>query len=262
MHKIFSTITRKQIQQSLVVGILAGILAGMFGVGGGFLMVPLYVLWMGLDQRRSHATSLAAVLPIAVAGAIGYSASGYVDWHAVAALLAGSIFGAVYGVKLLGQVSLKFLQLGFAGLLYLSAMRLIWSSTPDQLLEGNAAFALLVVVGFFAGVMSGLFGVGGGIVMVPALIIASGMDSLTARGTSLAVIVGSAISGTVANLRKGNIDLAFAVLSGLAGVPATFLGVYLSQQVPQRAALILFSFILIAIATQQVRKVQLGSAVH
>jgi uncharacterized membrane protein YfcA len=74
---------------------------------------------MGLDQRRSHATSLAAVLPIAVAGAIGYSASDYVDWNAAAALLVGSIFGALYGVKLLGKVSLKFLQLGFAGLLLL-----------------------------------------------------------------------------------------------------------------------------------------------
>ena len=259
---MFSEISRNQVQQSLVVGILAGILAGMFGVGGGFLMVPLYVLWMGLDQRRSHATSLAAVLPIAVAGAIGYSASDYVDWNATAALLTGSIFGAIYGVKLLGQVSLKFLQLGFAALLYLSAMRLIWSSTPHQLLDGTAAIIFLAIVGFFAGVMSGLFGVGGGIVMVPALIIASGMDSLTARGTSLAVIVGSAISGTVANLRKGNIDKAFALLTGLAGVPATFLGVYLSQQLPQRIALILFSVILIAIATQQVRKVQRGSAVH
>ena len=259
---MFSEISRKQIQQSLVVGLLAGILAGMFGVGGGFLMVPLYVLWMGLDQRRSHATSLAAVLPIAVAGAIGYSTSDYVDWNAAVALLAGSIFGALYGVKLLSQVSLKFLQLGFAALLYLSAMRLIWSSTPHQLLEGTPAIIFLVVVGFFAGVMSGLFGVGGGIVMVPALIIASGMDSLTARGTSLAVIVGSAISGTIANLRKGNIDVAFAVLTGLAGVPAPFIGVYLSQQVPQRLALILFSFILIAIATQQARKVQLSSAVH
>ena len=59
---MFSDVSQKQIKQSLVVGLLAGILAGMFGVGGGFLMVPLYVLWMGLDQRRSHATSLAAAL--------------------------------------------------------------------------------------------------------------------------------------------------------------------------------------------------------
>ena len=231
-------------------------------MGGGFLMVPLYVVWMGLDQRRSHATSLAAVLPIAIAGAIGYSDSGYVDWKATAALLGGSIFGAIYGVKLLNQVSLKVLQLGFATLLYLSALRLIWSSAPHQLLEGTAAVGFLVVIGFFAGVMSGLFGVGGGIVMVPALIISSGMDSLIARGTSLAVIVGSAISGTIANLRKDNVNATFAMFSGLAGVPATFIGVYLSQQIPQRAALILFSLILITIATQQVRRVQLGSAVH
>lgn len=262
MHNIFSNITRSQVQQSLVVGILAGILAGMFGVGGGFLMVPLYVLWMRLDQRRSHATSLAAVLPIAAAGAIGYAASDYVDWKATAALLVGSVFGALYGVRLLGQVSLKFLQLGFATLLYLSAIRLIWSSNPHQILEGTVAILFLVFVGFFAGVMSGLFGVGGGIVMVPALIIASGMDSLTARGTSLAVIVGSAFSGTISNLRKGNIDKAFALLTGLAGVPATFVGVYLSQKVPQRAALIMFSAILITIATQQVQRIKRDSAVH
>ena len=185
---MFSEISRKQIQQSLVVGVLAGILAGMFGVGGGFLMVPLYVLWMGLDQRRSHATSLAAVLPIAVAGAIGYSTSDHVDWNAAVALLAGSIFGALYGVKLLSQVSLKFLQLGFAALLYLSAMRLIWSSTPHQLLEGTPAIIFLVVVGFFAGVMSGLFGVGGGIVMVPALIIASMTSAEEDAGPSVATI--------------------------------------------------------------------------
>lgn len=260
--KMFSQMSQRQIFQAAVVGLLAGTLAGMFGVGGGFLMVPLYVLWVGLDQRKSHATSLAAVLPIAVAGAIGYAVNDQVDWNAAAALLAGSVVGAIYGVKLLGQVSLKFLQLGFAGLLYLSAMRLIWSSSPQQLIEGNGAIALLIVVGFLAGVMSGLFGVGGGIVMVPALIITSGMDSLTARGTSLAVIVGSGLSGTWANARKGNIEVPYALISGIAGIPTVFLGVYLSQQVPQRIALILFSFILLAIATQQARRVQVGSAEH
>ena len=121
---------------------------------------------------------------------------------------------------------------------------------------------MLVAVGFFAGVMSGLFGVGGGIVMVPALIIAAGLDSIAARGTSLAVIVGSGISGTWANLRKGNIEIPYALLSGLAGVPFTFFGVWLSHQFEERIAVILFSFILIAIATQQVQKVRRGSAEH
>ena len=69
---MFAALSRRQISQALVVGLLAGVLAGMFGVGGGFLMVPLYVLWIGLDQRKSHATSLAAVVPIAIAGTIGW----------------------------------------------------------------------------------------------------------------------------------------------------------------------------------------------
>jgi uncharacterized membrane protein YfcA len=259
---MFSVMTRSQICRAVVIGLLAGILAGMFGVGGGFLMVPLYISWLGLEQRKSHATSLAAVVPIALAGAIGYAAQGSVDFKAGFALLAGSVFGALYGVKLLGQVPLKFLQLGFASLLYLSALRLIWSSNPQQLLDGWASVTLLIAVGFFAGVMSGLFGVGGGIVMVPALIIAAGMTSIVARGTSLLVIVGSGLSGTWANLRKGNIEIPYAVLSGLAGIPSTFFGVYLSHLVSQRIAVIMFAVILLAIATQQVQKARGGSAVH
>lgn len=254
--------TRRQIWLAVGIGLLAGVLAGMFGVGGGFLMVPLYISWLGLEQRKSHATSLAAIVPIALAGALGYAAQDSVDSRAAIALLAGSVFGALYGVKLLGQVPLKFLQLGFASLLYLSAARLIWSSNPHQLLDGWASVALLIAVGFFAGVMSGLFGAGGGIVMVPALVIAAGMNSVVARGTSLLVIVGSAISGTWANLRKGNIEISYALLSGLAGIPSTFFGVYLSHLVPQRITLILFAVILIAIATQQVQKARGGSAIH
>ena len=256
------TVKNRQTWLAVVIGLLAGVLAGMFGVGGGFLMVPLYISWLGLEQRKSHATSLAAIVPIALAGALGYTTQNSVDFSAAIALLVGSVFGALYGVKLLGQVPLKFLQFGFATLLYLSAIRLIWSSNPHQLLDGWASITLLIAVGFFAGVMAGLFGVGGGLVMVPALIIAAGMNSIIARGTSLVVIVGSGLSGTWSNLRKKNIEISYALLSGIAGIPSTFLGVFLSHQVPQRIALILFAFILIAIATQQVQKARGGSAVH
>ena len=121
---MFSAMTRRQIWLAVAVGLLAGLLAGMFGVGGGFLMVPLYISWLGLEQRKSHATSLAAIVPIALAGALGYAAQNSVDFSAAIALLAGSVFGALYGVKLLGQVPLKILQLGFAFLLYSSAARL------------------------------------------------------------------------------------------------------------------------------------------
>jgi hypothetical protein len=98
--------------------------------------------------------------------------------------------------------------------------------------------------------------------MVPALIIAAGMNSIVARGTSLLVIVGSGLSGTWANFRKGNIEIPYALLSGFAGIPSTFLGVYLSHLVSQRITVIMFAILLLAIATQQVQKARGGSAVH
>jgi len=88
--------TRRQIWLAVLIGLLAGVLAGMFGVGGGFLMVPLYISWLGLEQRKSHATSLAAIVPIALAGALGYAAQGSVDFTAAIALLAGSVWRTLW----------------------------------------------------------------------------------------------------------------------------------------------------------------------
>lgn len=236
------------------IGFLAGVLAGLFGVGGGFLMVPLYLAWLKIDQKKAHATSLGAIVPIAIAGAIGYANTSYVDWASAALLLAGSIFGAMYGAKLLHTISLPKLQLAFGILLTLSAFRLLWSAQPSQLVDGFAGYVLLVAVGFFAGTMSGLLGIGGGIIMVPAMIIAAGLNAVEARGTSLAVIVGSGISGALSHHKRGNIIWPIAILSGLAGIPATYIGIYLSQNLPERISVAVFAAILLTIAAQQFKK--------
>ena len=249
-----SQLTRAQINRTIVIGLLAGVLAGLFGVGGGFLMVPLYIAWLHIDQKKAHATSLGAVFPIAIAGAIGYATTDHVDWQSGAYLLFGSFFGAMYGAKLLHTISLRKLQLVFGLLLILSAARLLWSAQPTQFVDGLVGHVLLVLVGLFAGTMSGLLGIGGGIIMVPAMIIAAGLTAVEARGTSLAVIVGSSISGAISHYKRGNIIVATAVISGVAGVPATYLGIYLSQNLPERISVTLFAAILLTIAFQQFKK--------
>lgn len=249
-----SSLTRSEVQRTLLIGFLAGVLAGLFGVGGGFLMVPLYLAWLHIDQKKAHATSLGAIVPIAIAGAIGYATTGDVDWTSGAFLLAGSFFGAMYGAKLLHSISLPKLQFVFGTLLVFSALRLLWSAQPTQLVDGVAGHVLLVAVGFFAGTMSGLLGIGGGIIMVPAMIIAAGLTAVEARGTSLAVIVGSGISGTYAHFQRGNIIFPIAIISGLAGIPATYIGIYLSQNLPEQISIAIFSVILLTIAFQQFKK--------
>lgn len=249
-----SQLTRAQIKRTIVIGLLAGVLAGLFGVGGGFLMVPLYIAWLRIDQKKAHATSLGAVFPIAIAGAVGYAATDHVDWQSGAYLLLGSFFGAMYGAKLLHTISLRKLQIVFGSLLILSALRLLWSAQPTQLVDGVIGHVLLVIVGLFAGTMSGLLGIGGGIIMVPAMIIAAGLTAVEARGTSLAVIVGSSISGAISHYKRGNIIVSTALISGIAGVPATYLGIYLSQNLPERISVTLFAAILLTIAFQQFKK--------
>lgn len=247
-------LTFNEKKRTVLIGLLAGILAGLFGVGGGFLMVPLYIAWLKIDQKKAHATSLGAIIPIAVAGAIGYASTGDVDWQAGAYLLAGAFFGAMYGAKLLQTISLPKLQLVFGVLLTFSAIRLFWSADPTQLVDGVAGHLLLVAVGLFAGTLSGLLGIGGGIIMVPAMIIASGLTAIEARGTSLAVIVGSSISGAYSHFKRDNIIIRIAFISGLAGIPATFFGIYLSQNLPERISVGIFAVIILTIAAEQFKK--------
>ena len=239
--------------RGLVVGLIAGVLAGMFGVGGGIIIVPLYVMWLHVDQKLAHGTSLAAVIPIAVSGAISYATSGHVDWVAVAYLLSGSIIGARIGVHLLHRLSLTVVRNLFAAILIISAVRLLINGQPDQLFDGFVSHIWLIATGLFAGTMAGLLGVGGGIVMVPALMLGSGLLPAMARGTSLAVVLGSSISGTLAHRKKMNLDSSLALVTGIAGVPAVYLGTFISEHTSDAITVRMFSALLIITAVRLLR---------
>jgi uncharacterized membrane protein YfcA len=88
-----------------VVGVAAGILSGLFGVGGGIVMVPAMVLLLGFDQHRAQATSLAAIAPIAAAGAFIFGRADSVNLFAAVLLAAGSLVGVQIGARLMHRLS-------------------------------------------------------------------------------------------------------------------------------------------------------------
>lgn len=98
----------------VAVGTAAGLLSGMFGVGGGILMVPAMVLLVGFGQHRAQATSLAAILPIAIVGAFIFGRADSVDFLAAALLAAGSLLGVQAGARLMHRLSPERLSLVFA----------------------------------------------------------------------------------------------------------------------------------------------------
>lgn len=233
------------------IGLAAGALAGIFGVGGGILIVPALVAVLAMERREAHATSLAAVVPIATAGLAPYLARGDVDWVAGAWLVFGALAGALIGTALLARLSRRALAVSFTLLLGAAAVRLalpLESAEPATYTLGVAA--LLVVVGLLSGTVAGLLGVGGGIVIVPVLVVVLGVDPVVAKGTSLAVVVPTALLGTVRNRRAGIVSVQTAVWVGVGGVIAAVAGGWFAGLLSPTVSNVLFGVLLAVVATR------------
>lgn len=239
-----------------VLGLVVGFFSGLFGVGGGIVLVPLLIVVVGFTQRRASGTSLAAVLPTAIAGMIAYATHGSVDWIAGALLAAGAIGGSLLGTWLLHHIHQAVLRWIFVAFLVAVAIRMFFL-VPDRsvVLDYSSASAAGVIVGLIAlglvtGILSGLLGIGGGVFIVPALMLVFGVGDLVAKGTSLLMMIPTAITGTIANVRRGHTDLAAAVIVGCLSVPASIGGAALAWAVPPLLGSILFALLLVYCAVQ------------
>lgn len=250
------TLLRSQMGRTIALGIGAGFLSGLFGVGGGILIVPVLVLALKMDQRLAHGTSLAAVLPIAVSGLVGFALEDSVDWPVALMLTVGAMLGAVIGTAALHRMSTTFLARAFAAILFLSALRLVLdhsSATGRSDLTVGSLLALLAL-GLTSGTLAGLLGVGGGVIMVPAMIIFFGIPGAVAKGTSLAVIIPTSLVATQRNLKNGNTDLPVALTVGLAGVASSYLASKISVGLDEKTSNLLFAALLALVAVRIVIK--------
>lgn len=236
------------------IGVAAGLLSGLFGVGGGIIMVPLLVAWLALDQRRASATSLLAIVPIATASAAGYARNDNVDLAAGLLLLVGGVVGGQLGTRLLPRTPIATLQLWFGILSVATAARMVLGGSSGAMSGLGAVWegGLLVLVGVAAGMLAGLLGVGGGIIMVPGLVLLTGADADTARGTSLLVVIFTALTASVTNGRNGLVEVRVALVAGLVGAPAGLLGAAVGQWLPERIALLLFAGLLVWSGAQMI----------
>ncbi|MGV1033699.1 MAG: sulfite exporter TauE/SafE family protein [Microbacteriaceae bacterium] len=237
----------------LGVGLGAGFLSGLFGVGGGIVIVPLLVV-MGYDIKRSSAISLGAVLLISVAGVISYASFGEVNWLLAAFLAIGSVIGAQLGSRVLGRLPAKIVQLSFAAFLLAVAVSLfIIPTTREGAVEldwmnGGAA----VLLGLMVGTLAAILGIGGGIIIVPALMLGFGAGDLLARGTAIAMMIPTSISGTIAHIRAGRADLVASALIGAGAVLTAALGALVARAMNPQLGNTLFGLFVVFLAGQLV----------
>ena len=245
-----ATDNRRRLLMAAGVGLGAGFLSGLFGVGGGVLIVPPLVYALGFEQRLAHGTSLAAVLPIAASGVVAYAIEDKVDWRVAAMLALGAVLGAIVGTHLLLVLPRRALTIGFAILLLATAARLLLDHSEATGREPLSILGILglVATGLAAGALAGLLGVGGGIVLVPAMVVLFGIPAAVAKGTSLAVIIPTAMMGTLRNRQRANADLRVAAAVGIAGVASGFPAGLIATRLDETLSNVLFA-ILLVIAT-------------
>ena len=109
------------------IGLGAGVLSGLFGVGGGIIMVPAMVLLAGITQQRASASSLASIVPIAAVGAVVFGRADSVNLPAAAVLIVGSLIGVQVGARLMARVGDDRLRIGFAVLMVAIALTMLVS---------------------------------------------------------------------------------------------------------------------------------------
>lgn len=240
----------------LATGLAAGFLSGLFGVGGGLVIVPALMSVLGMSQRRAAATSLAAIVLTAAVGTGSYALRGEVSLVAAVLLVLGSLVGAQIGTWLLRRLPARVLPWIFVAfaLFVIVSQQLQVPVRDAGLVLDPLRGAGLVVVGLVAGVLSGLVGVGGGSVIVPGLELIVGVGDLLARGTSLLVMIPTAIMGTWSNARHGVVDLRAGLIVGVGAAVAAPLGTVTAAAISPATGNLLFSLFLVCVVLNTLRK--------
>jgi uncharacterized membrane protein YfcA len=242
------------------IGLGAGLLSGLFGVGGGTVIVPLLTILARFEHRLAAGTSLAAIVPIATVGVISYAARGSVAWIPALILAAAAVVGAQFGTWLLARLPVNVLRWAFVVFLAVVIVGLFFviPSREAHLVLTVWSTLGLIATGLVTGLLSGLLGVGGGVIIVPTLMLGFGASDLVAKGTSLLMMIPTAVSGTFGNLRRRNVDLPAAACIGVAACTTTALGAWLASLIDPLAGNVLFALFVVFIAVQMALKALRG----
>ena len=206
----------------LATGVGVGFAGGLLGLGGAFIMTPVqYIIFtnMGLPTdlaiKLAFGTSLLVILPLAASGAWRHSLKGAVDWR-TAFVMGGSGFAfALGGATLAVHLPGTGLKLAFGAIILLSAIRMLTAPPPDARASPRQSNWLLAVWAIPIGFVCGILGIGGGILMIPVLVLALHLRMHNAIATSLAIMLFTSAGGVIGYIVNG---------LGAAGLPDYSIG--------------------------------------
>lgn len=251
------------------LGICTGLLAGLFGLGGGILIVPVLNLW-GFPVVTAAATSLVGVFLTALSGTIRYSWTNQLNWRNALQISLFGVLAVQIGAWLARHLPDSWLAICFSLLLlaaiYLMGLRkaLIDTETFASLLDSDSPEISsknqthsrweFAKIGCFGGAIAGLFGIGGGIVMVPLQVLLLGESIASAVPTTLAAVMAIAASGLAQYAWNGNVLWIPGLCIGCGGILGVQLGTRLLPHLSATLINTLFRLILFVLSLYMMRQ--------
>lgn len=238
---------------ALLIGAVTGLASGLFGIGGALLATPLLRL-TGVEPLLALATPLPAVIPTALSGLVPYWNHGLLRWDLARWILLGGLPGTVGGAWATRWIGGQLLMVLSGLLLATIGMRFLWDVWREQTEEPTATEATaaqapaLSLLGLGAGLLSGLLAIGGGIVIVPALVYIFRLPLKQALATSLLCVAVLAVPSTVVHGILGHIRLELLLPFLLGSLPMAYLGGNLALQVSARSLRLLYGSAVVGFA--------------
>jgi len=261
------------VDQLLVVGIslAAGTIGAILGLGGGFIIVPMLVFIFGLSAQMSAGTSLVALVFTALSGTVGYTWQRRIDYKLGLSLAIASAPGAILGSVASTYLTSKIVTALF-GCFMIFVSIYVAVGTPvkssgavahgwhRRLVDRDGIefdfrvkhLAVAYPLVFLAGVLAGFFGVGGGALQVPVMILLLGVPVEIATATSALMIVVSALSGAITHMQLGNVAYEFAPFIIVSVILGAQLGVQVQRRTGPRTLRRLFALFLVIIGLRMI----------
>lgn len=253
-----------------LAGVFVGVMSGLLGVGGGTIMVPIFRLAFGMSPLASTATSLFAIIPTSISGAVAHTRAKTCVPKLGLALGAGGAVMSPMGVWLASVspgwlvICVAAIVIGFsafkmfkkavkcaptprAGRAGGNAQDASAKAVPDQPVLSRKQYLQGACIGLIAGLTSGYVGVGGGFIMVPLMLAVLDIPMSLASGTSLIAIMILAIPGVIEQGLLGNIEYLAGIAIVVGSIPGALVGARLVRVVPERQLRFIFGgFLLVA----------------
>jgi uncharacterized protein len=249
----------------VILGVLAGMLSGMFGIGGGVIIVPALTVLLGFELQVAIGTSLAVLIwPVSFFAVLAYYRARLLNIRPAALIAIGLVGGGVVGAQIALNLPGATLQRIYGIFLIYTGWRFIeprnlWSArrpagaqapaNPGATVTPEIPWYVLLGVGLGAGVASGLFGIGGGLVIVPALIALLHYDQKRAVGTSLGALLPPVGIGAVLSYYKADeIDLGASVFMAAGLIFGAFVGARIALGLPSATVKRMYGVFLVLIS--------------